>query len=242
MHEQTYLITRLFGSDITINLPSAFATILTCIITFLVVVFLTNKLSLRPNSKRQNLLEIVADLVKKVISDSVSWTKYGKSFWAMGLSLISLIAVANTIGVILEVSYDNVIYVNSVTADPTFTFTIAIAVILFTHYYGFSNKGAKFYFGTYASGGIFLIPFKIIEEFVNVLTLSMRLYGNIYAGEVLLTMLVGLIVTGGAVYWIPGMLGLIAWKIFSLFIGFIQAYIFTTMFFIYLSHKVADEH
>ncbi|MDO4813497.1 MAG: F0F1 ATP synthase subunit A [Gemella sp.] len=242
MHEQTYLITRLFGSDITLNLPSAFATILTCVITFVVAMFLTSKVALRPNSKRQNLVEIIADLVRKLISDSVSWTKYGKNFWGIGLSLIFLIAVANTIGVIVEVSHDNVLYVNSVTADPTFTFTIAAAVILFTHYYGFRKKGSKFYFGTYASGGIFLTPFKIIEEFVNVLTLSMRLFGNIYAGEVLLTMLVGLILTGGAVYWIPGMLGLITWKMFSLFIGFIQAYIFTTMFFIYLSHKVSDEH
>lgn len=241
MHEQTYLITRLFGTDITLNIPSAIGTVVTCIITFFVVMFLTSKVSLRPNSKRQNLVEIIADLVRKVISENISWSKYGRSLWGLGLSLIALIAVANTIGVLIEVSYDNVLYINSVTADPTFTFTIAGIMILFTHYYGFKHKGSKFYFGTFASNGVFLTPFKIIEEFVNILTLSMRLFGNIYAGEVLLAMLVGL-TTAGFVYFVPGLVGLTIWKAFSLFIGFIQAYIFTTMVFIYLSHKVNEEH
>ena len=241
MHEQTYLITRLFGTDITLNIPSALATIVTCIITFFVAVYLTSKVDLRPNSKRQNLVEIIADLVKKVISENVSWSKYGRGLWATGLTLIALIAIANSIGVIFEITYDNVLYLNSVTADPTFTFTMAITFILFTHYYGIKHRGMKHYLGTYTSNGAVLTPFKIIEEFVNILTLSMRLFGNIYAGEVLLVMLVGL-GTAGIWYFLPGMIGLMIWKAFSLFIGFIQAYIFTTMVFIYLSHKVEDAH
>ena len=38
----------------------------------------------------------------------------------------------------------------------------------------------------------FLFPLKIIEEFANTLTLGLRLYGNIYAGEVLLGLIAGL--------------------------------------------------
>ena len=37
----------------------------------------------------------------------------------------------------------------------------------------------------------FMVPIKIIEEFANTLTLGLRLYGNIYAGEVLLTLFAG---------------------------------------------------
>lgn len=247
MHKQTYLITELFGTNITLNIPSALATIFTCFVTFCIVMYLTSKVSLRPNSKRQNLTEIIATLVKNVISDNVSWTKYGRSLWAMGLTLISLIAVANSIGVIVEIKYGDLLLLNSVTADPTFTFTMAGMFILFTHYYGIKHKGTKHYFGTYTSGGAVLTPFKIIEEFVNVLTLSLRLFGNIYAGEVLLGLLTGLGtiaalsvtgVLGGAV----GVAGLVIWKGFSFFIGFIQSYIFLSMVFIYLSHKVSDGH
>lgn len=247
MHEQTYLITKLFGTDITLNIPSAFATTLTCIITFLVAVYLTKKIDLRPNSKRQNLVEIIADLVKKVISENVSWSKYGRGLWAMGLTLISLIAVANSIGVIVEIQYNDVLYLNSITADPTFTFTMAATFILFTHYYGVKYKGIKHYLGTYTSNGAMLTPFKIIEEFVNVLTLSLRLFGNIYAGEVLLGLLTGLATMAalsvtGVLSGVLGVVGLVIWKGFSFFIGFIQSYIFISMVFIYLSHKVSDEH
>lgn len=241
MHDHTYLITRIPGTDLTFNIPSAIGTLVTCIITYFVVVFLTNNVKLRPTGRKQSFAEIVATLIRNLISDNVSWSKFGRSLWAMGLSLISFIAVANTIGVLIEVKIDNVLYVNSVTADPTFTFTLAATMILFTHYYGFKHKGAKHYFSTYTSNGVGLTPFKIIEEFVNILTLSMRLFGNIYAGEVLLVMLVGL-GTAGIWYFLPGMIGLMIWKAFSLFIGFIQAYIFTTMVFIYLSHKVEDAH
>ena len=67
------------------------------------------------------------------------------------------------------------------------------------------------------------------------------LFGNIYAGEVLLALLATL-ATAGVFGAIAGITGLVVWKGFSLFIGFIQAYIFTVLSFIYLSHKISDEH
>ena len=236
MEEHTYLITKLFGYDITVNIPSVITTLLTVILTFIFVMFLTSRVKLRPDSKRQNAAELLAVFVSdNVIKGNVDWKKYGKGLWATALTLITFIAVANTIGVLIEVSYDGVIYVNSITADPTFTFTMAVLVIVFTHYAGLKYKGPKHYVGTYTSSGIGIAPFKVIEEFTNLLTLSMRLFGNIYAGEVLLA-------TAGVFGAISGIAGLVVWKGFSLFIGFIQAYIFTILSFIYLSHKISDEH
>ena len=68
----------------------------------------------------------------------------------------------------------------------------------------------------------FLFPLKIIEEFANTLTLGLRLYGNIYAGEVLLGLLAGLAASSILrLCWsnYPN----IAWQGFSIFIGSIQA-------------------
>ena len=242
MEEHTYLITKLFGYDITVNIPSVITTLLTVILTFIFVMFLTSRVKLRPDSKRQNAAELLAVFVSdNVIKGNVDWKKYGKGLWATALTLITFIAVANTIGVLIEVSYDGVIYVNSITADPTFTFTMAVLVIVFTHYAGLKYKGPKHYVGTYTSSGMGITPFKIIEEFTNLMTFSMRLYGNIYAGEILLALLATL-TTAGFFGAIAGMAGLVVWKGFSLFIGFIQAYIFTVLTFIYLSHKISDEH
>ena len=242
MENHTYLISKLFGYDITVNIPSAITTLITVVLTFIFVMFITSRIKLRPDSKRQNMAELLAFFVSdNIIKGNVDWKKYGKGLWATALTLISFIAIANTIGVLIEVSYDGVVYVNSITADPTFTFTLAVLVIVFTHYAGLKYKGPKHYVGTYTSSGIGIAPFKIIEEFTNLLTLSMRLFGNIYAGEVLLA-LVATLATAGVFGAITGITGLVVWKGFSLFIGFIQAYIFTILSFIYLSHKINDEH
>lgn len=242
MENHTYLISKLFGYDITVNIPSAITTLITVVLTFIFVMFITSRIKLRPDSKRQNMAELLAFFVSNnIIKGNVDWKKYGKGLWATALTLISFIAIANTIGVLIEVSYDGVVYVNSITADPTFTFTLAVLVIVFTHYAGLKYKGPKHYVGTYTSSGIGIAPFKIIEEFTNLLTLSMRLFGNIYAGEVLLALLATL-ATAGVFGAITGITGLVVWKGFSLFIGFIQAYIFTILSFIYLSHKINDEH
>ena len=242
MENHTYLISKLFGYDITVNIPSVITTLITVVLTFIFVMFITSRIKLRPDSKRQNMAELLAFFVSdNIIKGNVDWKKYGKGLWATALTLISFIAIANTIGVLIEVSYDGVVYVNSITADPTFTFTLAVLVIVFTHYAGLKYKGPKHYVGTYTSSGIGIAPFKIIEEFTNLLTLSMRLFGNIYAGEVLLALLATL-ATAGVFGAITGIAGLVVWKGFSLFIGFIQAYIFTILSFLYLSHKINDEH
>lgn len=242
MEEHTYLITKLFGYDITLNIPSVITTLITVILTFAFVMFITSRIKLRPDSKRQNAAELLAFFVSdNIIKGNVDWKKYGKGLWATALTLISFIAVANTIGVILEVSYNEVVYVNSITADPTFTFTMALLVILFTHYAGLKYKGTKHYVETYTSAGPVVAPFKVVEEFTNLLTLAMRLFGNIYAGEVLLALL-GSLATAGIFGAIAGVSGLVVWKGFSLFIGAIQAYIFTILSFTYLSHKISDHH
>ena len=242
MENHTYLISKLFGYDITVNIPSAITTLITVVLTFIFVMFITSRIKLRPDSKRQNMAELLAFFVSdNIIKGNVDWKKYGKGLWATALTLISFIAIANTIGVLIEVSYDGVVYVNSITSVQTFTLKLADLVILFTHYAGLKYKGPKHYVGTYTSSGIGIAPFKIIEEFTNLLTLSMRLFGNIYAGEVLLALLATL-ATAGVFGAITGITGLVVWKGFSLFIGFIQAYIFTILSFIYLSHKINDEH
>ncbi|WP_240620096.1 F0F1 ATP synthase subunit A, partial [Peribacillus acanthi] len=80
-------------------------------------------------------------------------------------------------------------------------------------------------------------------------TLGLRLYGNIYAGEILLALLAGLATNGYANGIGSGILGtlmaavpMIAWQGFSIFVGTIQAFIFTMLTMVFLSHKVSQDH
>src|SRR5699024_1881678 len=127
------------------------------------------------------------------------------------------------------------------TADPVITMTLAVMVAGFSHYYGVKMKGFKEYGRDFFRPVGFMFPFKIIEEFSNTLSLGLRLYGNIFAGEVLIGLLAALAATG----WI-GKIGafipMMAWQGFSIFVGAIQAFIFTMLTMVYISHKVSSDH
>jgi F-type H+-transporting ATPase subunit a len=114
-------------------------------------------------------------------------------------------------------------------------------VIGLSHYYGVKLQGPKKYVKGFFQPMSFMFPLKVIEEFANTLTLGLRLYGNIYAGEVLISLLIKLSNAAilGAIAAFPLM---IVWQGFSVFIGAIQAFIFTLLTMVYISHKVSDDH
>ena len=117
--------------------------------------------------------------------------------------------------------------------------TLAVMVVVLTHYYGIKLLGVKQYGKGFLQPLPFLFPLKIIEEFANTLTLGLRLYGNIYAGEVL----IGLLATLGAssVFGFAGaLLPALAWQGFSIFIGAIQAFIFVMLTMVYMAHKITQ--
>src|SRR5699024_4881667 len=86
-----------------------------------------------------------------------------------------------------------------------------------------------------------MFPFKIIEEFTNTLTLGLRLFGNIFAGGILTALIVGMSTNAMGDFSIFGFIGsivpMLAWQGFSLFVAGIQAFIFTLLTMLYLSHK-----
>ena len=87
-----------------------------------------------------------------------------------------------------------------------------------------------------------LFPINIIEQFTNFLTLALRLYGNIYSGEVLLTVIYQQLGKAAAPWTlIPAFPLEMVWQGFSVFIGSIQAYVFVTLTMVYMSQKVEKE-
>src|SRR5699024_12685402 len=102
-------------------------------------------------------------------------------------------------------------------------------------------RGTKHYLKTYVTPVWFLFPIKIVEEFANTLTLGLRLFGNLFAGEVLLSLLVGLTTTSG-ILGIFGVFPLLAWQGFRVFVGGIQACIFTMLSLVYSTKQAEDEY
>ncbi|AIT09483.1 ATP synthase F0F1 subunit A [Candidatus Francisella endociliophora] len=125
------------------------------------------------------------------------------------------------------------------TADPNVTFAMSIAVFFLVVFYNIKAKG----FGLVkeilsAPFGIWLFPlnifFRLIDEVVKPVSLSLRLFGNIFAGE-LIFILIALLP-----WWFQWSLGGI-WAIFHILIVLIQAFVFMMLTVVYLN-MAQDAH
>ena len=104
--------------------------------------------------------------------------------------------------------------------------------------YGIREKGVKGYFKHFVEPFPVLLPLNIIEELVKPITLALRLFGNIFAGGIMIA-LIGLLPI--YVFWFPN----IVWKLFDMFIGGVQAFIFALLTILYFGMAGAghgDDH
>ncbi|AKO94780.1 F0F1 ATP synthase subunit A [Priestia filamentosa] len=230
-------IHEFFG--LSFNLSNILMITVASIIVFIIAVLGARTLAMKPTGM-QNFVEWIIDFVKGIIGSNMDW-KTGGRFLFLGVTLLMYIFVSNMLGLPFAVVIDHTLWWKSPTADPGVTLTLAAMVVVLTHYYGIKMKGVAEYGRDYIRPLPFLLPLKIIEEFANTLTLGLRLYGNIFAGEILLSLLVGL-TAHGFVGILGGAIPMLLWQGFSLFIGTIQAFIFTMLTMVYMAHKVTKDH
>jgi F-type H+-transporting ATPase subunit a len=131
--------------------------------------------------------------------------------------------------------------------DPNITFGMSIAVFFLTIYYSIKVKGP----GGFASElsfqpfGKFGLPANLFLEVVNHLarpvSLSLRLFGNMYAGEMIF-ILIALLYGGGLVLGIFGGFLQLGWAIFHILIVLLQAFIFMTLTIVYLDLAHQEHH
>lgn len=234
------IIENVFGiSWLDFNLSNVLMIIITSAIVFVLSVLGARNLQMKPKGA-QNVMEWILDFIKGMINDTMDW-KTGRLFLPLALTLFTYILVGNMLGVITNGVWNGDVWWKSPTADPGITLTLSTMVIVLSHLYGIKLKGGKEYFLDYFRPIPVLFPIKLIEEFANTLTLGLRLFGNLYAGEVLLALLVSL-TTSGFFGFIGGAIPFLAWQGFSVFIGAIQAFIFTMLTLVFLSHKVSKDH
>jgi F-type H+-transporting ATPase subunit a len=243
-HGSPTLTLDFFGVPIVFELATSLMIIITCLVIFLTLFFMTRKLSVRPSGKGQVLVEALMNFIKGIIKSNMAW-KDGAQFHFLALTLFLFIIVGNLIGIpfsFVAPDAEHTLWIKSPTADPVVTLTLAGLMIVMTHYYGVKAQGMGGYLKQYITPMWWLAPIKIIEEFTYNLTLGLRLYGNVYAGEILLLLLLQLVTTGGILGAVGGFVPMMVWQGFKVFIGAIQAFIFVMLSMVYLSHKLSDDH
>jgi F-type H+-transporting ATPase subunit a len=204
-------------------ISSALAIAVTLIIVFAVVQHL------RPGrpGKLQMVLELFLGYVKDLVRGSVG---EGSDFIIPIAATIGLyILVANWIA-FLPLAHP----LQPAAADLNQTLAMAVVVVLVVQAYSVRVLGVRGYFRRFTKPfefnwafRIVFIPLNLIEEVVKPITLSLRLFGNIFAGLVMVELLSQLPIF---LAWLP----VAIWKVFDvLFIGAIQAFIFMLLTVIY---------
>jgi F-type H+-transporting ATPase subunit a len=139
------------------------------------------------------------------------------------------------------------------TADLNMTFAMSITVLVLMIFYSFKAKGFGGYMhelftAPFAADNIVakivLLPFNLALNIVELLSkpvsLAMRLFGNMYAGELVFILIAGLFSAGGAALYGMGLVGYTIWGIFHILIISIQAFIFMVLTVVYIA--MAHEH
>lgn len=206
-----------------------------------ICIWLSRKVEMKPN-KRQNVFEYLLDFTNGIVKDNVSDKDAQNHLSLYAFVLFLFIWFMNQLGMFMEVKVDDWMFIKSPTADPVATMSFAMMTLLLSFTFDVQRFGVGGYLKSYTQPVGFMLPINLIEEFTNFLTLSLRLYGNIYAGEVLLTLIGNDLAHAGGPFTLvlAAPLAMI-WQGFSVFIGSIQAYVFVTLSMVYIGKKVTTE-
>ncbi len=125
------------------------------------------------------------------------------------------------------------------TTDPNATFGMALAVFVLMIYYSIKEKGAGGFFGELAFQPFpkWMFPVNLLLEGVSLISkpvsLALRLFGNLYAGEMIF-ILIALLYSGGLMWGLIGGGLQWAWAVFHILIVLLQAFIFMILTIVYL--------
>ena len=225
-------------AGLTFDWSVIISTTISVLVVFLLAFWMSRKLVIKPSGKsKQNMLEWVIDFTNNIVDGSLP-NKTGNNLKFFAFSLFMFIFMSNQLGVAFSVSVGGDTFLNSPTANPLVTMTLALIAISIAHFLGVEKLGFKGYVkSVYFSPFSALLPINLIEQFTSFLTLGLRLFGNIFAGEMVLSLLWQLAQSAGVVSFVPAFLLTMLWQGFSLFIGAIQAFVFVTFTTVYVSEK-----
>jgi F-type H+-transporting ATPase subunit a len=214
-----------------------FSSWLTAVFLIILAILIKRNIKKRPAAKSlQNVLEVIFNWFLKFINAIVRSEKLAEEIFPLIITFFIFIVSANILGLIpgflgaflIKTGNGNIPLFKSPNSDWNNTLALAIVSVAAIQYYGIKNLGFKRYFKRFFNFAnpfkLFIGFFELIGDFIKILSLSLRLFGNIMAGEVLLLVMAFLIP-----YFIP-----LPFMILELFVGIIQAFIFAVLSLVFI--------
>jgi F-type H+-transporting ATPase subunit a len=214
------LIIPFWGHDITINLEVILMTWIVFALLIIIGLFASNKKSILPGPI-QALGELIVSLLYELTEDALG-KDLAKTYAPLICALFMFLLLSNWLGIIP--------HLEEPTKDLNTTLGLGIMGFLIAHYAGIKSKGFKAYIKEYFQPIFFMMPLNLIGEIAKIVSISFRLFGNIMGGSIII------LVVSHLVYSV--ILPPFLYAFFGLFVGTIQAFVFTMLTVVYISVQV----
>ena len=212
----------------TFNLDTIWSSALAALIVLGLGVWMRTKITRDVPSRIQLTWESAVSTIENQVEQSMG-LRTAPFVVPLAVALFFFILIANWIELIP--SGDRLV---APTSDVNTTYALALLVIILMHAVSVRRNGPGNYVRHYFRPSPVLFPINFVEELVKPFTLALRLFGNIFSGTILIA-LIGLFPAW--LSWAPTSV----WKIFDLFIGVIQAFIFALLTILYFSFQLQTE-
>src|ERR1700736_2915959 len=202
-------------------------TLIVCGILLILGVILRSQLRVGVPTQLQNAMEAIVEYINNLTEETLQGRNV--TLGPLAITLMTFLLVANWLGLVPGLK--------SPTNDWNTTLGLALMSFVLVQYYSIRSRHLGGYFKH-----LLLVPpyfpLSVIDELAKPITLSFRLYFNIFVGELLLSLIITLVPTW--ISWLPGAV----WTLFSLFIGTVQAFIFTvlTVSYVAIATEVETAH
>lgn len=231
MQEAGVIITKSFylpgtGILVTIN-PTTIIMSGVVVSVILILACLARSRLRTPPTRLQVVMELLLNWFNNILKESMG--REGRKFLPFILTLFLFVLLSNWLAVVPGLS--------APTKDLNTCLGLGLLVFVVSHLSAIRKKGLKGYLAGYFKPFWFLFPSNVFSELSKVLSHSFRLFGNIFAGGVVIAVVPVILVQ--LFKWLGIPLGLVAMPILSAFFGFfiggIQAFVFTILAVAYIT-------
>lgn len=177
-------------------------------------------------TKGQNLLELIVDGLENFMVDITG--EEGRTFFPYIATVFLFIFISNLLGLLPGFF--------SPTANLNTTLALALCTVVLTHAIGVKFHGAKYlkhFLGPVPALAPLMILLEVIGHLARVMSLSVRLFGNIFGKEMILAILFGL----AGLYLAP-----LPILFLGILVSFIQAVVFTLLSIVYFTGAMEEAH
>jgi F-type H+-transporting ATPase subunit a len=226
---------KLFG--LTYNVDDVWATVAASVLFVIGGLVLRSKATSGVPGKFQLLYETIVGAVTQQVETSMG--PEGEFVIPLAVTLFMFILLCNWFEMVPSELQGHHEIIVSPTGDINLPLALAIFVIVLVNVTWIRLHGLRSYTKHFFRPYKFLFPINVIEEVSKIFTLALRLFGNIFAGGILIALIGAL-----PAQWIAPIPVLdVVWKLFDgFFVAPIQAFIFSLLTLIYMQSAVTGGH